>query len=307
MPEAEFVFKIVEEGGAGGAAAAAGKGGDPMASPQPSARTQVREESQAQAGGAAEIVQEAQRKTRDEERKRPKPKPPEPKPDAFSIGEQAQLFGQAVAQRFGFGGVAAAIGTAALPVALGTAAVAAGVGVARLQARAAQRLRPFSADLAASGARETARQTLENLAQARMFGEELAESERQRGRFGAATSRLGTSIAAGPIGQDVGDIIELSARLTEGINAISSSIQTALGFTGAGGITGGLSRINELLTQAGIGRDPLGGVQTGLEIFRDFPHAEVNVVPEGMRQPRFDGRNNAAQFTTDQDRILDQF
>ncbi len=303
--DATFIFKIIEQGGgaAGGADTAAGKGGDPMASPQPSQRTQAREEAQTQAGGAQEIVQEAQRKTRDEKRKQPRPKPPKKEP--FSPDKQAELFGNAVAQRLGLGGVISAIGTAALPLAAVTAVAGgafavfkAGQAISRGQAALAQRVRPFSPDLAISAARENLRITQQNIELARRFGPQLAEAERRRGRFTGAAVGLSAEVAGGPIGEELSSLIELASIEVE---VFTKAMQAANSVLGPGPAT----FINRLRERLGFFPDAPNEI-TG-NLFGRFPHAEVKIFPKELGDRKLGKTGDAAAFTTNQDRILNQF
>ena len=306
--DATFIFKIIEQGGgaAGGAGTAAGKGGDPMASPQPSQRTQAREEAQTQAGGAQEIVQEAQRKNRDEKRKQPRPKPPKKEP--FSPKEQAKLFGSAVAQRLGLGGVVSAIGTAALPLAAVTAFVGAGVAISKQQAALAQRLRPVSAELQVSQARERLRTISQDIDLSRRFGPQIAEAERQRGRLGAAAKEQLARISAGPVGTEVSQLQELAARLTENLGPVVDFLGRAtLGLPGLITGQGPGTLLNRALDRFGISPDPFKDFTGNLPLFREFPHAEVKIFPKELEQRNLRRTGDAAAFTTNQDRILNQF
>lgn len=321
MADALFRFELVEAGGGGGGGTAPATGGGPMAPPSTGARTQSREQAEADGGGAGPIVRRRQKATDDGIPKRPlprkkpgppkpplreppKPKPPPPpvkapplpKPDPFSFSEQTKVFGTALAGRLGFGGAAGAIGTAALPLAIAAGAVAAvGFGaraISRQQAALAERVRPFSADLQRSEARETLRQTMQSIDIARRFGPQLAEAERQRGRLGAAFAGLGASIAGGPFGQAVGETTELGARGVEAASGISELLQAISIFSAKVVLTPTLGpipwffsaeKVNDFLDARGIGVDPMDKFKGNLEIFQKFPHLDPPQTPTGTQ------------------------
>lgn len=315
MPDAEFVFKIIEEGGgaAGAAGTPAGKGGDPTASPQPSQRTQARDTAELQGGGAGPIIQQAQeQRNTARDRRVTKAEKQFQRPVVGAevvkgrVQEQAERFGAAFAQRIGFGGIAGAIGTAALPLAIATAGagaavavVRAGQAVARAQTELAKQLRPFSPELAVSAARENLRRVTQNIELARRIGPSLAESERQRGRFGAAQVEFGAQVAAGPVGQEVTAITKLGADILEATNRFSELVSPFLP-------PGPATAAGNLLQRLGIEPvDRFKDIKGSL--FRDFPHAEVKIFPKELGARDVRDAPSAAAFTTDQDRILNQF
>lgn len=307
MADTTFTFKIVESG-TGDAGAPTGKDGNPQASPQAGPRTQAREKAEVEGGGAAGVLQEAQRKS-DEKRRKPKPKP-EPKPPRepgpSGLGEQARLFGGAIAKRLGLGGVFAAIGTAGVPLAVATATAVAGIrtfnAIRSQQAGLADVARPFSPELQVSRARESLRTIQQRADIARRFGPQLAEAERQGGRFGAAGVEFGAQVATGPIGRNVSDAVEVASRLLEATNR---AIQTISPFIPPGPAT----LTNKILDRLGIGKDPFADIK-GSPLFQDFPHATVNLFPPGLNIApggRLPEGSETSEFTTDQDTILGQF
>ena len=325
MADATFEFRLVETGGgtAGGGTstgAPSGKGGDPMASPQTGERTAARQEAEIQGGGSARVLQELQQRT--EEKRQPRVQPPKPQEIVNAeivrsrlgkILDTGREAGQAVLSKVGLGRLA---GAGALGVAGGViGAVATGAAlVARRQAQLSRELRPFSADLLISQARENLRTTMQNFELAERFGPALAEAERQRGRFGAAAREIGAGIAGGPIGQNVGNVTELGSRFLEGVNRLQQTfndlpgrVKTAANLLGIVPL-GVLSEINKALNRFGIGVDPFQNAEGNLLLFsnRNFPHAVVNRFPPGLNAITDNQFGTADKFTTNQDFILDQ-
>lgn len=298
--DATFTFRLVEEGGAPGAKGV--PGGDPMARPQTGERTASREAAEVQGGGSAKIVQEAQQKTEAAKPRVQLPKPQEivdaeiVKSRLEAAGDFGRDAGKEVLQRVGLGRFASLLGAGVGPLAVIGAVAGAGALISRRQAQLAQQLRPFSPDLLASQARENLRTTLQNIELAQQFGPQLAEAERQRGRLGAAAGRFGAGIAGGPIGQDVGDIVELAARAFDGINAISTTIQNAFRVSGVGSLLAELSNINKGLEALGVGVDEFADVKAGVPLFREFPHAEVRIFPDGLDVGNFRQTGETTEF-----------
>lgn len=277
MADAEFLFRLIEEGAGGGTSP--GTGGGPMATPQPGTRTQAREKAEVEQGGSAKVVQESQRKT--DTAKREKTKIPPTKQPPGQLAVQGRIFGEAIARRAGLGGVLQAAGTAGLPLA--AAGAVAGVAFAqfkaaqainRRQIELARRLAPFSPELQQARAREQLRTTAQNLELARRFGPQLAESERARGRLGAAATETSALVSTGPLGQEVSSILDLTARAIELNNKVIEQFNR---FVPPGPATA----LRLLLEEAGIGVDPFKAAEGNLKIFRDFPHLEPTLAPAG--------------------------